>query len=175
MGGESVLRPHWSKSLNHLSTPAMCQWNIRQFDFCTVTTGLFIQVFGWTDSTLTLLTLWGTLDFPLFFFPSALLLRKSLRLSVVTRPDFFLPPESRFLAPFAWWWGRPSDVFLYYFQPLSPPSQPAVMRVQIPNKCLMFLFRIHYQRYRRSNCHGSPNTDISSLVSSPCKSSSILS
>ena len=27
---------------NHLSTPAMCQWNIRQFDFCTVTTGLFV-------------------------------------------------------------------------------------------------------------------------------------
>ena len=46
------------------------------------------QVFGWTDSTLTLFTLWGTLDFPLFFFPSALLLRKSLRLSVVTQPDF---------------------------------------------------------------------------------------
>ena len=43
------------------------------------------QVFGWTDSTITLFTLWGTLDFPLFFFPSALLLRKSLRLSVVKK------------------------------------------------------------------------------------------
>ena len=50
------------------------------------------QVFGWTDSTLTLFTLWGTLDFPLFFFPSALLLRKSLRLSVVTEPDLFSNP-----------------------------------------------------------------------------------
>ena len=98
-----------------------------------------IQVFGWTDSTLTLFTLWGTLGFPFFFFPSALLLRKSLRLSVVTRPDFFLPPESRFWAPFAWWWGRPSDVFLSYFQPLSPPSPSAAMRVEIPNQCLRFL------------------------------------
>ena len=54
-----------------------------------------IQVFGWTDSTITLFTLWGTLDFPLFFFPSAVLLRKSLRLSVVKRPDFVLNPGVR--------------------------------------------------------------------------------
>ena len=32
-------------------------------------------------------------------------------------------------------------------------------------------FRILYQRYRWSNCHGSPHTDFSGLVSSPCKSS----
>ena len=133
-----------------------------------------IQVFGWTDSTLTLFTLWGTLGFPFFFFPSALLLRKSLRLSVVTRPDFFLPPESRFLAPFAWWWGRPSDVFLSYFQPLSPPSQPAAMLVKICDASVSEVpFRIHFQRYRRSDCHGSPYSDISSLVSSPCKFSPI--
>ena len=43
-------------------------------------------MFGWTDSTITLLTLWGSLDFPLFFFPSAFLLKKSLRWSVVSHP-----------------------------------------------------------------------------------------
>ena len=96
-----------------------------------------IQVFGWTDSTLTLFTLWGTLDFPLFFFPSALLLRKSLRLSVVTKQVFFLPPESRFFPPFVWRWDRPSDACLSSFRPLSPHSPSAAMQVEIPNKWLL--------------------------------------
>ena len=33
-------------------------------------------------------------------------------------------------------------------------------------------FRVDYQRYRRPNCHGSTYTNISSLVPSPCMSSS---
>jgi len=40
-------------------------------------------VYGWTDGTLTLFTLWGCLDFPIFFLPSAWLLGRSLRWSVV--------------------------------------------------------------------------------------------
>jgi len=41
------------------------------------------QVYGWSDGTITMYTLWGCLDFPLFFLPSAWLLGRSLRLSVV--------------------------------------------------------------------------------------------
>ncbi|XP_023321916.1 disrupted in renal carcinoma protein 2 homolog isoform X3 [Eurytemora carolleeae] len=41
------------------------------------------KVYGWTDGTLTLFTLWGCLDFPIFFLPSAWLLGRSLRWSVV--------------------------------------------------------------------------------------------
>lgn len=43
-----------------------------------------IQVFGWTDSTIALFTLWGCLDYAIWFLPSALLLSQSLRYSVVT-------------------------------------------------------------------------------------------
>ena len=74
------------------------------------------QVFGWTDSTITLFTLWGTLDFPLFFFPSALLLKKSLRLSVVKK-IYSCHYLVRSLGPFVWLWGRPFDVYLFSFQP----------------------------------------------------------
>ena len=45
-----------------------------------------IQVFGWTDSTIALFTLWGCLDYAIWFLPSALLLSQSLRYSVVTFP-----------------------------------------------------------------------------------------
>ena len=42
-----------------------------------------LQVYGWTDGTITMFTMWGSLDFPIFFLPSAWLLKKSLRYSVV--------------------------------------------------------------------------------------------
>merc|ERR1711953_1541559 len=64
------------------------------------------EVFGWTDSTITLFTLWGTLDFPLFFFPSALLLKKIYSCHYLVRS----------LGPFVWLWARPLDVFLFSFQ-----------------------------------------------------------
>jgi len=41
------------------------------------------KVFGWTDSTIALFTLWGCLDYAIWFLPSALLLSRSLRYSVV--------------------------------------------------------------------------------------------
>ena len=41
------------------------------------------QVYSWTDGTITMFTMWGSLDFPIFFLPSAWLLKKSLRYSVV--------------------------------------------------------------------------------------------
>ena len=46
-----------------------------------------IQVFGWTDSTIALFTLWGCLDYAIWFLPSALLLSQSLRYSVVIFPS----------------------------------------------------------------------------------------
>ena len=46
-----------------------------------------IQVFGWTDSTIALFTLWGCLDYAIWFLPSALLLSQSLRYSVVLFPS----------------------------------------------------------------------------------------
>merc|ERR1712080_197433 len=48
------------------------------------------EVYGWDDATITLLTLWGNLDFPLFFLPSAFLLQKSLRYSVVAGTTLML-------------------------------------------------------------------------------------
>ena len=42
-----------------------------------------MKVFSWTDSDIALFTLWGCLDFPLFFLPSAWMLGRSLRLSVL--------------------------------------------------------------------------------------------
>jgi len=41
------------------------------------------KVYSWTDKTLTVFSLWGVVDFPIFFLPSAYLLSKSLRLSLV--------------------------------------------------------------------------------------------
>ena len=41
------------------------------------------QTYGWTDGTIALFTLWGNLDFPVFFLPSAWLLARSLRVSVL--------------------------------------------------------------------------------------------
>ena len=38
---------------------------------------------GWTNWTISEFTLWGVMDFPLFFLPSAYLLSRSLRYSVV--------------------------------------------------------------------------------------------
>ena len=44
----------------------------------------WIQVFDWSDSTIAMFTLWGCLDYAIWFLPSALLLSRSLRYSVVT-------------------------------------------------------------------------------------------
>jgi len=41
------------------------------------------KVYGWTDGTISQFTLWGVMDFPLFFLPSAYLLSISLRYSVI--------------------------------------------------------------------------------------------
>ena len=41
------------------------------------------QIFGWSDATLTQFTLWVVICFPIFFLPSAWLLARSLRCSVL--------------------------------------------------------------------------------------------
>ena len=46
----------------------------------------------------------------------------------------------RFLPPFVWRLGRPSDAFLFYFQLLSLPSLLAAMPVQILNMIQTRLF-----------------------------------
>ena len=73
----------WSCSIWNTFSPIAA--SAKQVEFWFFLPTVETKVFGWTDSTITLFTLWGTLDFPLFFFPSALLLRKSLRLSVVKK------------------------------------------------------------------------------------------
>ena len=51
---------------------------------------LLFQLYGWTDGTITLFTLWGCLNFPVFFLPSAWLLGKSLKWSIIIGTHLFL-------------------------------------------------------------------------------------
>jgi hypothetical protein len=42
---------------------------------------LYLQIYSWEDSTITLFTMWGCMAFPILFLPSAWLLGVSLRAS----------------------------------------------------------------------------------------------
>jgi len=61
------------------------------------------KVYGWTESTLSLFTLWGCVDFILFFLPSAYLLSRSLRWSVVVGTSCMLASSIlRCVALYVW-------------------------------------------------------------------------
>ena len=99
--------------------------------------GIWDQVFGWTDSTIALFTLWGCLDYAIWFLPSALLLSRSLRYSVVKNLSklelYFLNSLSincsRLQHLSACWPVLVFDVCLFWFLRWNHLSQPFVMQV----------------------------------------------
>ena len=116
-------------------------------------------------------TLWGCLDYAIWFLPSALLLSRSLRYSVVTfhlrNIDKQIPNPSqggcivlhasRCLSPMSATSSSFHRVFLH-------KSLPCRSTFDFPSSLSYCLTRFFHKHDRRSDCHVGSNSNLRSLV-----------
>merc|ERR1712012_1113029 len=98
MGSAEKTRVYWQRWWILAIFSLLTMWSCSIWNTFSPFAATAKKTYGWTDSTLTQMTLWAVLCFPVFFLPSAYLLSRSLRYSVLAAALVtFLGPTLRCL------------------------------------------------------------------------------